>query len=120
MDKQKFGAIGEPSRTATASFKSAEQTIAAATQLTIAHGLAVVPTLMQVVLRNLTTEHNFPVGDEVVPVTAGTRSIQIAADATNLYVTTGIDAVQIINRVTGAVVTITNANWAIVARAWVQ
>lgn len=101
---------------------SSDQTITAAGALTLAHGLGVAPTLVQLQLKCITAELNYSVGDLVEigsGVVNGTdRSISVVADATNINIRFGASLPSVPNKTTGAGSTITAANWKLVARAW--
>ncbi len=109
------------------SFESTQQTITSAGLLTLAHGLGVKPKLYAVVLQCLTAEHGYSIGDEVMCAQTrqtagggGERGVSLVPDATNLNIRFAAPATvfNLIHKTTGAAVEVTNANWALVARAW--
>lgn len=108
-------------------FSSSNQTITLGGLLTLAHSLGVAPTSWEIYAVCTTTEGNWAVND-VVRLTGGADHIgsatsygtAIYADATNVYVRTGVTGFQalIINKTTGVIFAPTAANWAyrVVAR----
>ena len=102
-------------------FTSAAQTITAAGSLTLAHGLGVTPAKVWAHLKNTTAELNYSQND-LVPIyptgNAGGLNVgfQCVADSSNLNIRFGSTAssFQILNKTTGAVGNITNANWQII------
>lgn len=103
-------------------FESSEQTITADTTTNVAHGLGSQPKLSFAVLRCKTAELNYSVGDEVatpfVAVQGGTdKGVSVGTDGTNVFFTV-TDEIVLPNKSTGALSTITNANWRIVLRAY--
>lgn len=115
--------------TAVTTFQSTQQTITSAGSLTLAHGLGAKPQLVTGVLQNLTAEANYSIGDEIMfPAYLGfagglaplSRGIAIVPDATNLNIRFGssANAFDYLNKTTGVLTALTNANWALVARAW--
>lgn len=105
------------------SFESSQQTITAGGSLTLAHGLGVKPKLYMVVLQCLTAEGGYSIGDEVLPAPSSNeagsnRGISIVPDATNINIRNGGGGMQISRKDNGNFLNITNANWALVARAW--
>lgn len=112
----------------SAFFQSANQTITNAGALTIAHGLPRAPVLIEPFLVNLTGEFGYSPGD-ITPVGPGLnygglgKGLAIRSDATNLLVRYsdgggGANTFYIIAANTGTQQTATNANWALVLRAW--
>lgn len=101
-------------------FVSAEQTIILSSMITIAHGLGAIPRGLGVFLRCKTAELNYAVNDEirVSDDSGNTRSIQLSADATNLYISIHANAPQITNKLGGSQAAITLANFRIIVRAW--
>ena len=106
-------------------FVSAEQTITAAGALTIAHGLGASPSLIQGRYICKTAEHNYSIGDELIvsltPIESS-LSYGMAAipDATNISIRFGshTNNAIILDKTTGALANMTNANWKLVVRAW--
>lgn len=109
----------------TKSYTSPNQAITAAGALTLAHGLGVMPKLIQLRLKCLTAEGDYSVGDEL-PINPNVSSFGAAAgtvvvpDATNLNVRFGAGApvYSTLNKTTGAAFSPTPANWALVVKAW--
>lgn len=105
-------------------FESAEQTITSAGALTLAHGLGVLPKLIQVFIKCQTAEYNYSVGDQIpAPVfnSDGTMlGVSVVFDSTNLNIRFGNNAQNwnIPNKSTGALSAINNANWKAIFRAW--
>lgn len=107
----------------TKSFTSSNQTITAAGTLSLAHGLGVMPSLVQVRLKCTSAEGNFSVGDEVIFNSGDQnahRGCAIVPDATNLVIRYGSDAntFNVNNKTTGASFAITNASWVAIFKAW--
>ncbi|MAH45009.1 hypothetical protein CMI37_04220 [Candidatus Pacearchaeota archaeon] len=106
-------------------FTSAAQSITAAGSLTLAHSLGAEPTLIQVRLKNVTTELNYSVDDEVLinPFYRADqgRGVVIVPDATNLNIRFGNGAAtfELLDKTTGAHSAITNSKWNIIFKAWV-
>lgn len=109
------------------SFTSAEQTITSAGSLAIAHGLSASPSLIQYRLVCKTAEHNYSVDDEITvsfdihSSSTVTRVNSLVLDATNINIRFSSDAICFISndKTTGAAVSLTNANWKLIVRAWV-
>lgn len=111
----------------TASYDSGQQAITAAGSLTLAHGLGAKPKLCTVVLQCLTAEHGYSIGDEAMCAQTrqtagggGDRGVSLVPDAANLNIrfAASATAFNLLHKTTGAAVEVTNANWALVARAW--
>ena len=101
-------------------FVSGDQTVTFTSALAVAHGFGAKPKLTQVVLKNVTTESGYSVGDEIVNGLAedgGTLGVNVVTDATNVTVLTQA-AIRIYNKGTAAAVALTAANWKYVVRAW--
>ena len=133
MRQQIFGvrpraAAAAPVAVFSESFTSAEQTITSGGQLTIAHGLGVVPSLVQARLICNTAELGYAVNDEAMaPLTAQSDSavdnmgLSVVVDATNVVIRLGslvTTSIHILNKTTGANSAATNANWKLVVRVW--
>lgn len=111
-------------------FRSAEQTITPAGGLTIAHGLGVVPRLVNLWLVCKVADLNYAVGNEVAinpagndPSSGGTavhRGVGVKRDATNIIVKFGSNTspVAIIDNGTGAGQGIVAASWKLVVEAY--
>ena len=104
-------------------FRSTAQTITAAAQVQVAHGLGAVPKRYWLVLRCTTAELGYSVGDEVIYPTAGATlsagaaanaGAAMRADATNLTVRFGSLAatLNVTRADTGAGANITLGSWA--------
>lgn len=110
--------------TLSKSFTSSDQTITSGGALTIAHGLGVVPSVIQTRLVCQTGENGYTAGDVlVINVTnamALNRGLSMVLDSTNLNVRYGSDAAafDVLNKTTGTAATITNANWKLRLMAW--
>lgn len=108
----------------TEAFDSGNQTITSAGALTLAHGLSSQPKLYLAFLKNTTAEKNYSIGDELLISThfgaAENRGVSLVPDATNINVrfASGVAVFGIQDKNTGAVSNATNANWALVVRAW--
>ncbi len=106
---------------AISGFVSAETTIGVAgTNTTVAHGLAVVPKSVVVVVRCKTAEFGFSVGDEVA-INMGSYSpgIGIYSDAVNVgIILVSGGSVGITRKDTFVEASITMSNWKYVIRAW--
>lgn len=112
----------------SAYFESAEQTITSAGALTIAHGLGREPIFIQTFLVCKTAEDGYTAGQKVIvnpslSADGGGASglgTAIVPDATNINVRYGDTATvfQHLHFTTGVLVTLTNANWRLVIRAW--
>jgi hypothetical protein len=110
----------------TAYFESAQQTITSAGLLTIAHGLGRRPVLTHYVLVNTTAEQGYSVGDYLyIPGStsnsaADNKGISSVMDATNLSIRYGAAAAvfDVLTKTTGSGVSLTNANWRLIVRAW--
>ncbi len=107
-------------------YDSGQQTITSGGGLTLAHGLGVQPHVLMPWLHNVTAEQNYSIGDEIPIWAMGENGANQGAayitDATNVNVRFGTsagNAFNILNKTTGAVAGITNADWKLVVRAWV-
>lgn len=109
-------------------FESSEQTITANTILTVPHGLGARPRFAFARLRCKTAEHNHAVGDETDGMfhdgTNGHNSsgpMHVRVDATNCYMAFGGSPLRVVDQLASASadwVSITNANWRVVFRAY--
>lgn len=109
-------------------FVSAPQVIASAAGYILPHGLPSTPYLTSIVLRCLTDEHNYSIGDEVIfnpysSINAGSAVVgaMIQVDATNLTVrvSSAVFPFSVFDKTTGVIANATNANWEVIIRAWV-
>lgn len=101
------------------SYDSGAQTVTTGGALTLAHGLGVDPTLseMECTLTNVTNEANWTTG-QVMKIPYGgyqnaaeSNNFTMRPDATNLNLQYGSTAIAGVNRTTGAIATLTPANW---------
>lgn len=104
-------------------FTSSDQTITAASLLTIPHGLGVVPLLYSVTLKCIGAELGYSINDVLavnVSGDLGSTSSQWALyhDATNINIRIGASSIVIPIKGTGAASTANNANWRMIVRAW--
>ncbi len=113
--------------TSTPDYDSGEQTITSAGALTLAHGLGVAPSSIQVFLICKTAEQGYSIGQKI-PVyfgneinTSPDRGVAAVVDATNILVRFGSSAnvFDYLNFTTGNVVSLTNANWKAIFRVWI-
>lgn len=110
----------------TKSYTSAAQTITAAGSLTLAHGMGIMPKLIQVRLVCTSTDVGYSAADEVIVNphdTSGSgndKGISIVPDATNLNIRFGNAAAtfSILNKGTGSTGAIDNSKWTMVIKAW--
>lgn len=91
--------------------------------LTIPHGLGGVPFGYQPYLHCVINDTGWSAGDELKyesnSNTSSNQGWQLSADASNIYVLFGSNSsIDVLTYGTGSSATITNANWAIVVRAW--
>lgn len=107
------------------SFTSAETAIgAAASNTTVNHGLAAVPRLITLTLRNKTAELGYSIGDEVSfigQLTGLGIGISLYADATVVGIVRGSTTAGVLGvfrKDTGVIAAFTEANWKYVVRAW--
>lgn len=104
-------------------FTSTQQTITANGTLLLAHGLGAVPRSVTASIVCQTAELGYSVGQEVVTSAsvgnAVDTGLQMLIDATNVGVKFGAAAgsIRILNFSTGAIASITNANWRLIVRA---
>jgi hypothetical protein len=102
--------------------QTADQTITSGGALTIAHGLASAPKMVQGFVKCLTAEQGYAVGD-VTPALfdyTNARGGAITFDATNLYVRYGANGnpLPLLHKTSGSAATTTPANWAFFIRAF--
>jgi hypothetical protein len=109
----------------TKSFSSGEQAITLGGVLTIAHGLGALPFGASAWLKCVTNEAGHTAG-EIVKWEAGwendgtnPRGLDIRTDATNIIVRFGTANINGIDASSGALFTLTPANWHLIMRAWV-
>lgn len=129
MHEGNLVALGQPLLGTIAlneAFESAEQTVAANSTVSVAHGLSSRATMVTAVLRCDSADLGYSIGDEVFLLsgqgsTANDLGISIyTPDASNVEVAFGNDAgaLRIIEKGTRALSLITPANWKLVIRAW--
>ncbi len=105
-------------------FESAQQTITSSGTVSFAHGLGGAPLLVVPHLVCLTAEDGYEVGDLVYPFSiqhsTAERGVSIGADSTNIVAAYGSAAVvfEAQPETGGAAVSLTNANFSLVVRAW--
>lgn len=107
----------------SAYFQSAQQSLTGG-NLTIAHGLGRTPVLTHSILKCITAELGYSIGDEVVlppsaDINSGATPIgcSVWVDSTNVKVGyTG--AIELVRADSGAVANITLASWRLIVRVW--
>lgn len=110
----------------TLEYASTGQTITSAGALTLAHGLGVVPKLMQAYLICLTAEAGYSIGDKILInphyqlAATVSQGASVHCDATNIYVRYGQNsyAFSAIDKTTGIRTNLTNARWQYYITAW--
>lgn len=108
----------------SAYMQTADQAITSGGALTIAHGLGRTPILMLGFLKNISAQGNYVTGDIIPHVLGATQilsnfGVSVTADATNLYVRYGSQAVNTmvaIDKTTGASFNPTNTSWSFFLR----
>jgi len=124
--------VAPPTPILSAAYTSDNQTISSGGLLTLAHALGAAPKIVQFTAACLTAEHNYSIGDVVVLSSAGTAFIGAGSsaattgfiavvDATNVsirFTNSSANPVTAFDKTTGAIATLTNANWAFVVRAY--
>lgn len=122
----KFDSAGKPTAAAGTTsalsapdFESSEQTVTALTKLDVAHGLAAIPTLVQVLLRCKTADLGYSAGDEILwgGNISGDHGATIVTDSTNVSLIQGTD-IPLLKKALFDTGVITVANWRWVVRAW--
>jgi hypothetical protein len=109
-------------------FTSTGQTITSAGSLVLAHGLAVIPKLIQSYLKCTSAENGYSIGDEVVQwlshrdaaTVSAPRGFSLVIDDTNLNIRFGdaTKAFSVINKSDGSAADLTNSSWELYVRAW--
>jgi len=106
-------------------YRSTQQTVSSAGGLTLAHGLGVVPSRVGHHLVCLTAESGYSINDIATSFQDGEGGFGGAGlgctfDSTNVTVRYGSNATPLTlrNKTTGAIAVLTNANWALVVKAW--
>lgn len=102
-------------------YTSTEQTITSAGLLTLAHGLAAAPSLIQPHIVCKVADAGYAIGDKVIVTGAEHDSpSSIRFDATNCYVrfTSSASCFFIAHKTTGVRTGITNASWRLVLKAY--
>lgn len=106
-----------------ATYESAEQTITANGTLSLTHGLGGKPRQVMASLVCQTAELGYSIGDEIVLLSQVGNALDtgfaVTITATTIDVKFGAAAasIRVINKSTGAIASITNANWRMVMRA---
>ena len=107
-------------------YESAETALSGGAQLTFVHGLGAVPTRIQVILRaNTATTRGWADNEEMAIVgplestLEGASGVDVTMDATNIYITQGIDAFQIIDHTNfdSRAITLSEYDWGVRASA---
>lgn len=105
-------------------FTSSNQTITAGGLITVAHGLGVVPDLIDFELYCAVADDGWGVGDVIkaslnATTTASSRASALYTDSVNVYmrVSASSNSFLITNKSTGSATTITNANWRVIIKA---
>ncbi len=109
-------------------YDSGQQTITSGGALTLAHGLGVQPNTVEAWLHCVTAEANYSIGNEAPYNFGGYNDgahfwgVAAVADATNIVSVCGsnVNAVALLNKTTGSLVFLTNANWKLIFRATVN
>lgn len=106
-------------------FTSSDQTIAANTTLTLAHGLSIVPYLVQLRIKNTSTDQGYAANDVILinqsdngsSGTDGNISVQL--DATNITIrfATSFSLVAP-NKSTNGAVALDSTKWVLIVKAW--
>ncbi|TIR91896.1 MAG: hypothetical protein E5X08_16805 [Mesorhizobium sp.] len=105
-------------------YESPQQTITVGGTLTLAHGLGAKPKEYDVFLVCQTAEFGYSIGQEIkesMGLTTSNLGVTIVPDAANMNVKFGSSSPPVfsaLNFSTGASVSLTNANWKMVVRAW--
>lgn len=104
-------------------YTSSGQTITSAGSLTLAHGLARVPALLQARLKCTTGEAGFSIGDEVIEIYSSMSSGQGVTswpDITNINIrySNNANVFSVHHKTTGAITNLTNGNWQMIVKAW--
>jgi hypothetical protein len=120
-----------PTPILTASYDSGDQTISSGGTLSLTHGLGAKPKIVQFYVKCLTAEANYSIGDEIqlggpgiVYVGAGSSTIggfASVAGATTIsirFTAASANPIYALDKTTGALAGLTNANWAFIVRAY--
>ncbi len=106
-------------------YDSGNQTITAAGSLTLAHGLGFVPKIRVYILKCVTADVGYAIGDEIdinVQIPSGNASAGLSAivTSTNFLIRFGSSAqtFAVPNKGTGASQNITNTRWVLIVRAY--
>lgn len=99
-------------------FISAQQTITLAGALTLPHGLAAVPKLVNLMFVNTIAELNYTIGDIVPSGVSLGFYVSVVIDATNLNIRYATVPPEVQNKTTGVITQLTPANWKAVFSAW--
>lgn len=102
-------------------FESAEQAITSPFNIVVPHLLTLQPKIFNVVLRCVSSEYGYGVGDEIAQGQvniAGSYNVSTWSSSVNVGIT-GVNTPVIMRRdIAGNAITITPANWRWVLRAW--
>ncbi len=108
-------------------YDSGEQTITSGGTLTLVHNLGIEPTFIQVILKCITAEAGYSVGDKlfinpnITKSGTSNQGIVVVPDATNLNIRFGALATYVfagLTKNTGTSVNLTNTKWKVIFRAW--
>ncbi|ESZ50447.1 hypothetical protein ACYG9R_09190 [Mesorhizobium sp. RSR565B] len=108
----------------TASFESAQQTITNSGTLALPHSLGAVPKLTAVFLKCITTDGGYiagaevPLGSNMSTTDTTARGVTFTPDATNMNLQFAASPWRILSADGSFILTITNASWKLVVRAW--
>jgi Phage tail fibre repeat len=101
-------------------YTSSLQTITDLSLLTLAHGLSVKPRLVEIRLSCAVAQSPYAVGEEATPIfyaaSGDIKGTMISYDATNIKIRTGNNLLLVNN--SGALLSLTNASWRYIVRAW--
>lgn len=85
----------------------------------LTHGLGEKPKLVLILIRCITADLGYSVGDEILVDSRATgQGVSATADNTTIYARIGSNALEVTNKSTGNVGTVTTARWVVVVRAW--
>ena len=107
-------------------YDSGNQTITSGGALTLTHGLGGSPKLVMLLLKCVTGEAGYSAGDEVLIghnqdiAGALSQGVSIVPNMTSIDVRFGseVNAFSVLAKNNGVASDLTNANWALVVRAW--
>lgn len=102
-------------------FTSSDRSIVASDKESLSHGLNALPSLVKIYLKCITTDGNFSKGS-LIPYEciSNTQLLGVAVTSSAIKYAIGPTAtISVIDPVAGGFVTLTNAKWKIVFKAWV-